>query len=164
MIGIALLFIAPLIWVIGLWLLGKVEVRGIGIFSAMVGILTFLMAMNFQFQAKTMAEHFGVAQLLLFSFTYIWLAWNLLWDPAHESKTLGWYTVFVTIVAIPTGYLTGDVRLMIMWWSWGFVWFLFFLILAMGVQKITKFTAYACFVVSILTIGLPGFLILIEKW
>lgn len=163
MLGIALLYVGAVLFVNALWLLNKAEAKSTGVLNAFVGGLIIVMALSNQFQAKDMPGHLATAQSLLFGFTYLWVAISCFFS--LDNKALGYYCLFVAIVTVPSSLLTfraGDSRFGMIWLMWGFLWFLFFLLLGLG-KQITKATAYVTLIVAIIT-GVVGYLILVQSW
>lgn len=163
MLGVALLYVGVVLFVNAMWLLNRVSAKGAGAVNAFVGTLIFLLAINNEFHAVNMASSFATAQFLLFAFTYLWLAISCFAN--LDNRGLGYYALFVAIVAVPTAihtFAAGDWRFGLIWLMWAALWFMFFLLLALG-SKIVKFTAFATLGVAAVT-GTVGYLLLIEKW
>jgi uncharacterized membrane protein len=163
MLGIALLYVGAVLFVNALWLFDKAEAKSTGVLNAFVGVLIIAMALSNQFQAKEMSAQLATAQSLLFGFTYLWVAVSCFYN--LDNRALGYYCLFVAIVALPTAILTfiaGDSRFGVIWLTWGFLWFLFFLLLGLG-KPITKVTAYVTMIIGIMT-GTVGYLILVNLW
>jgi hypothetical protein len=104
--------------------------------------------------------------LFLFGFTYLYVAMNQFFD--LDGTGLGWFCLFVVFAAIiysifnfsdanASGYLFG-----VLWASWAFLWFLFWLVLAMGMSSLTRYTGAVCATQGIIT-GLAPALILLGK-
>ncbi len=164
MLGIALLYVGAVLGVNGLWLLNKAEAKSTGVLNVFVGGLIIAMALNNQFQAKDMSSQLATAQFLLFGFTYLWVAITCFYN--MDNRVLGYYCLFVAIVTIPTSLLTfraGDSRFGVIWLMWGFLWFLFFILLGLGKQQTAKVTAYVTMIVGVIT-GTIGYLILVNAW
>jgi hypothetical protein len=100
-------------------------------------------------------------QSLLFAFTYLWVAINIIWN--LEGKGLGWFCLLVAVTALPTAFTTfPDIGLFILWLMWASLWFMFFLLLGLG-KNIGKATG-AWTVVNAVATGVAGYLILIKVW
>lgn len=102
--------------------------------------------------------------MLLFVFTYLWVAYNQY--IGAEGSGLGWYCLFVAITAVPVAIITlaqADTVFLnwlgINWAAWAVLWFLYFLLLALK-RPITKLTAYVTMGEGIATAWIPGFLLL----
>jgi hypothetical protein len=84
----------------------------------------------------------GGAFILLFAFTYLWVAFNQYLNAG--GRGFGWYCLFVAITAVPAGVFifTGTGRgglplttawiwLGVNWFAWAVLWALFFAVLAL---------------------------------
>jgi hypothetical protein len=90
------------------------------------------------------------AAILLFAFTYLWVAYNQYANAG--GRGLGWYSLFVSITAIVFGIYTvqntpgnntADLWLAGNWFAWAILWGLFFALLALDlpVARITGYVA-----------------------
>jgi hypothetical protein len=83
-----------------LWVLDKVGDREIAVIDVFVGTLTLIVALYLAFGPGANADSIkGAAFLLLFTFTYYWVAWNR-WNGA-DGRGLGWFCLFVAITCAP---------------------------------------------------------------
>jgi hypothetical protein len=165
MFGIAMFYVGAVLVVNGAWLLGKADIRGAGIFNFLVGILITIMAINNHFEATELVHHLGTANALLFGFTYLALAANTLFN--LDGRALGWFCLFVAAVTVPNflfNFAIGDVRFGIIWFLWGFLWFIFYLSLAMGIARLTRPAAWLSIIIGLLTAGIPGYMMLWGVW
>ncbi|MFV2070675.1 MAG: AmiS/UreI family transporter [Pirellulales bacterium] len=166
LLGLTLFWVGAVLFLNGLWLLGKVDDREIAVIDVFVGSLTLFVALFLAFgPAADLGSIKAAALILLFSFTYFWVAWNR-WNGA-DGRGLGWYCLFVAITTIPVAFetFTGgsgvwDFWFGISWLSWGVLWFLFFLVLALGKVQLTRPTAIICSAQGIYTGWIPGYLLL----
>ena len=101
---------------------------------------------------------------LLFTFTYLWVAWNR-WNGA-DGRGLGWFSLFVAITIVPVSLDTlanaqgtWDVWFGLCWAAWAVLWFMFFLLLALQ-KPIARLTGGVTVLEGILTGWLPGYLLL----
>jgi hypothetical protein len=167
LLGLALLYVGAVLFLNGLWLLGKIGDNEIGVIDVFVGTITGLIALFLAFGPAADAASIKAAALtLLFTFTYFWVAWNR-WNKEADGRGLGWFCLFVAITTIPvflqtfaTATTTWDIWFGIAWLSWGVLWFLFFLILALGRTNLTKMTGAICALQGIYTGWIPGYLLL----
>jgi hypothetical protein len=75
--------------------------------------------------------------ILLFAFTYLWVAFNQYLGAG--GRAFGWYCLFVAITAIPAGVFvfqspilnTAAIWLGVDWFAWAFLWALFWAVLAL---------------------------------
>jgi hypothetical protein len=165
LLGLALLYVGAVLCLNGLWLLGRIGDREIWVINIFSGGITLLIALNLAFSANADLASVKAAGLtLLFTFTYLWVAVNRF--NGADGRGLGWYSLFVAITALPVAIDTlmhansnWDVWLGLSWAAWAVLWFLFFLLLALG-KPILKFTGAVTLVEGILTGWLPGYLLL----
>lgn len=165
MIGLVLLWVGAVLFVNGLWLLGRVSDEEVGVINLFVGIVTFLAAIVTALRGGAALTDIGFGALvLLFSFTYIWVGVNRFLRA--DGRGLGWYCLFVAITAVPIGVAllldagtTWQYWLGLNWLAWAVLWFLYWVLLVtkrVGVQLVGAVTV----VVAIATAWLPAFLLL----
>ena len=173
LLAVMLLYVGAVLLVNGIWLVGQAraaelapagdaasssndpillenrEVTVINVFTGFVGLVcasTLLIQGN---KAGDLASVRGGGFILLFAFTYLWVALNTYFGA--NGRAFGWYCLFVAITAIPAAYYTfkdanGDdasIWLGIDWLAWSVLWFLFFLLLALQrpVARVTGMVA-----------------------
>lgn len=166
MLGIALLYVGAVLLVNSMMLLGKVSGKGAAPMNFFTGGITLILNVFAVWKAPAGEPlvYYTAATGLLFSFTYLYVGINN--ALGLDGKGLGWYCLFVAITAIPTAALTfqsGDFRFGVIWLLWSFLWFLFFLLLALD-KPIAKFTGYITLAEAIVTCWLPGYLLLVGYW
>ena len=130
LIGLSLFWVGAVLFLNGLWVLDKVGDREIAVIDVFVGTLTLVVAIYLAFGPGANAASIkGAAFLLLFTFTYYWVAWNR-WNGA-DGRGLGWFCLFVAITCAPiaiqsfvTAHTLWDYWLAFSWLSWGVLWFL----------------------------------------
>jgi hypothetical protein len=167
LLGLGLFWVGAVLSLNGLWLLGKIGDNEIGVIDVFVGTLTGVIALFLAFGPGANLDSVkGAALLLLFTFTYYWVAWNR-WNKGADGRGLGWFCLFVAITTVPvfiqgfaTAHTTWDVWLAFCWLSWGVLWFLFYLILALGWTRLTLFTGALCALEGVYTGWIPGYLLL----
>lgn len=165
LLGLALLYVGAVLFLNGLWLIGRIDDREIAVINVFVGGLTLLVALYSAFGPGADAASIkGGALTLLFTFTYLWIAYNRFNDV--DGRGLGWFSLFVAITVAPvafdtlrTAHTTWDVWFGLCWAAWAVLWFMFFLLLAIG-RPIGRVTGHVTWIVGILTGWLPGFLLL----
>lgn len=165
LLGLALLYVGAVLCLNGLWLLNRIGDKEIWVINIFSGVVTFLVALQLAFGANADAGSIKAAALtLLFSFTYLWVAFNRF--NGADGRGLGWFSLFVAITIIPVSIDTlqnattaWGVWLGLNWAAWALLWFLFFLLLAMQ-KPIGRLTGILAFIQGVLTGWLPGFLLL----
>ena len=100
LLGLALLYVGAVLFLNGLWLMGKIGDNEISIINIFSGVLTFLIAMYLAFGPGADANSIKAAGLtLLFTFTYLWVAFNRY--SGADGRGLGWFSLFVAITVVP---------------------------------------------------------------
>jgi len=164
-LGMLLFWVGAVLFLNGLWLLGRISDKEIAVIDIFAGGLTLVIALYLAFRPGADAASIRAASLtLLFSFTYLWVAWDR-WNET-DGRGLGWFCLFVAITTVPVfvdilyhARTVWDVWLGLSWVSWGVLWFLFFLILAQQRKELTWATGVLCSVEGVLT-GWLGYLLL----
>ncbi len=165
LLGLVLFYVGAVLFLNGLWLIGRVGDREIAIINIFVGSLTLLVSLFLAFGPGADATSIKAAALtLLFSFTYFWVAYNRFHDV--DGRGLGWYCLFVAITTVPvaietlaSAQTTWDIWFGLNWVAWGGLWLMFFMLLALG-KPIAKATGHVTWIQAILTGWLPGYLLL----
>jgi hypothetical protein len=163
MIGLVLLSVGAVLSVNGIWLMGKIQNREIAILNVFTGLVGFTVAVVAVVQGG-IANVRLAAYVLLFAFTYLWVAYNQF--IGADGTGLGWYSLFVAVTAVPVAVITLAgantpflVWLGINWIAWAVLWFLYFLLLALK-RPITRLAAWLTTLEGIGTAWIPGFLVL----
>jgi hypothetical protein len=165
LLGLALLYVGAVLFLNGLWLMGRIGDREIAIINIFVGGLTLLIALYFAFGPGADAGSIkGAGLTLLFTFTYLWVAFNRY--SGADGRGLGWFSLFVAITVVPVAIDTlasassvWDVWFGLCWAAWAVLWFMFFLLLALQ-RPIAKVTGFVTSAEGVLTGWLPGYLLL----
>lgn len=141
------------------------EVTVLNIFTGFVGIAT---ATTLIVQGNTKADLASVRGggfILLFAFTYLWVAANGFLNAG--GRGFGWYCLFVAITAVAAGIYTfrdaagktADIWLGIDWMAWAVLWFLFWVLLTLE-RPIGRLAGYLAILEGIGTSWVFGFLLL----
>jgi len=165
LLGFALLYVGAVLFLNGMWLMGYVDDREIAIINIFAGGVTMLVALYLAFGPGADAASIKAAALtLLFTFTYLWVAYNRFHDV--DGRGLGWFCLFVAITVVPVAIdtlsgavTTWDVWFGLNWTAWAVLWFMFFLLLALK-KPIAKITGAVTAIQGVLTGWLPGYLLL----
>jgi len=104
--------------------------------------------------------------IFLFGFTYLYVGIsNLAGQPATG---LGWYSAWVAIMATAFGITNivkfSDPTIGLLWLQWAVLWGLFFVVLALGRERLTPLTGWLTLILSFTTCTIPGFLLLLGEW
>jgi hypothetical protein len=180
LLGVMLLYVGAVLCINGIWLIGGTrsetsplylqarEVSVINVFTGLVGLVTSIILLaqgNANGEIATIA---GGGFILLFAFTYLWVALNNFLNAG--GRAFGWYCAFVALTAIPAGILTlqdangndASVYLGIDWLAWSVLWGLFFVLLALD-RPIARVTGSVAIIEGIGTAWVFGFLLLENK-
>lgn len=168
LLGLLLLYVGAVLFCNGLWLLGRIGDREITVINVFVGGLTLFGALFLAFapgHSDNPGDLEAAAFILLFTFTYLWVAWNR-WNGA-DGRGLGWFCFFVGVTVIPifldsfaTATSVWNVWFAICWLSWSVLWLMFWALLALKREGITKVTGMVCAAQGIYTGWIPGYLLL----
>ena len=165
LLGLSLFYVGAVLILNGLWILGRIGDREIAVINLLTGGLTLLVSLKLAFgDGADAASIKGAALSLLFSFTYLWVAFNRL--SGADGRGLGWFSLFVAITAVPVAIdtlraasSTWDWWLGLSWAAWAVLWLMFFLLLALH-KPIARATAWMAIVQGVGTAWLPGYLLL----
>ncbi len=141
------------------------EVAAMNLFTGFVGVAV---AVTLLVQAAVKADlpsARGAGFILLFAFTYLWVAYNQYLNVG--SHAFGWYCLFVAITAVPAGIFTfanangkdASIYLGFCWFAWAILWALFWLLLSME-RPIAKLTGWLAILEGIGTAWVFGILVL----
>lgn len=165
LLGFLLFYVGAVLFLNGLWLMGKIEDREIVVINIVSGLVAGGVVVKGAFGADATADLVRAAALtLMFSTTYLWVAYNRL--VTVDGRGLGWFSLFVAISTVPVFLraLAGagspfEYWLALNWLVWGVLWFMYFLLLATG-RPILNQTAWVTMISGIVTGWIPGFLLL----
>ena len=141
------------------------EITVINIFTGFVGVLAAVILAVQGNRSGDLASIRAAGFILLFAFTYLWVAFNNYLNAG--GRAFGWYCLFVAVTAVPAGIYTlnaanghtGSVWLGLNWFAWAVLWFLFFLLLALD-RPIARLAGAVAIVEGIATSWVLGFLLL----
>ena len=148
-----------------LFLQGR-EVAVINIFTGFVGVVIALILLIQAAVQNNLASARGGGFILLFAFTYLWVAFNQV--IAGSGRAFGWYCLFVAITAIPAGIYTlqnaagnpAEVWLGLNWFAWAILWALFFVLLALE-RPIALLVGWVTAIEGVVTAWALAFVVLI---
>lgn len=161
--NVGLLYVGAVLFVNGLMLLNVVPARSAAVLNLFVGALqcvlpTIMLVMADGDAAATLAA----SGLYLFGFTYLYV--GIVNLAGLEPEGIGWFSLFVAGGAIVYAALSftvvDDPVFGVIWLSWAVLWLLFFLVLGLGRDQLTRFTGWSVVLLSQPTCTLPAFLML----
>ena len=141
------------------------EVAILNVFTGFVGVTVTTILLAQGNRDEDLASIRGGGFILLFAFTYLWVAYNQYARP--NGHAFGWYCLFVAITAIGAGIYTfrdanGDdaaIWLGIDWFAWAVLWAMFFALLTLE-RPIARITGAVAVLEGIATSWVFGFLLL----
>lgn len=197
LLGVVLLYVGAVLVVNGIWLLGQArvaqaapaggpggaavaavekhptfiqnrEIAVLNIFTGFIGVVAAVTLAVQGNQDEDIASIRAAGYILLFAFTYIWVAFNQFLDAGGHA--FGWYCLFVAVTAIAAGIYTfsnadgndASIYLGVDWFAWAFLWFLFFLVLTLE-RPIARFTGWVAILEGIGTSWVFAILLLEEE-
>ena len=166
MAAVGLLFVGAVLFINGLLLLGKVDAKGAATFNLFVGALQTAIPFYLIATATTTSEILLDSGIFLFGFTYLYVGISNL--AGQPPVGLGWYSGWVAIMAAAFG-ITNIVRfhdptIGLLWLQWSVLWALFWLVLGLGITRLTTLTGWLTLILSFTTCTIPGFLLLLGEW
>ena len=163
MSSVGLLYVGAVLFINGLMLLDLIPGKAAAAMNLFVGGMQVIFPTLIILQSGgDQATILGASGLYLFGSTYLYVAWNQLTGASGEG--LGWFSIFVAACAIVYGVLQftmfDDPVFGVIWFSWAVLWFLFFLVLALGKEALTRRTGWFTLLLGIFTGAVPAMLLL----
>jgi hypothetical protein len=166
MSSVGLLFVGAVLFLNGLLFLGKADAKGVAVFNLFVGTLQTAIPFYLIATAKGPEEILGAAGIFLFGFTYLYV--GIVNLAGFNSGGIGWYSLWVAVMATGFG-LTNILRFHdtptgLLWLQWAVLWGLFWVVLALGIERLTALAGWLTLILSVTTCSIPGFLLLLGEW
>ena len=166
MSSVGLLFVGAVLFLNGLLFLGKADAKGVAVFNLFVGVLQTAIPFYLIATAKGPEEILGAAGIFLFGFTYLYV--GIVNLAGLNSGGIGWYSLWVAVMATGFG-LTNILRFHdtptgLLWLQWAVLWGLFWVVLALGIERLTPLAGWLTLILSVTTCSIPGFLLLLGEW
>src|SRR6266851_1189305 len=166
MSDVGLMFVGAVLFVNGLLFLGRIDAKSAAPFNLFVGALQVAIPFYLIATAPTPSDILLDAGIFLFGFTYLYVGiCNLAGFPALG---LGWYSAWVAIMAAAFGITNivkfHDPTIGLLWLQWSVLWALFWLVLALGMTRLTAMAGWLTLILSFTTCTIPGFLLLLGEW
>jgi putative amide transporter protein len=167
MASVGLLYVGAVLIVNGLMLLGRVDARAAAPMNLFVGALQVLTPTYLIFTSGGDPDVIlGASGIYLFGFTYLYVGLNLL--GGLDGTGLGWFSAFVAGCAVVYAGLNfgrlDDPAFGVIWLYWAVLWGLFFLVLGLKREELTRFTGAIAVVAGIVTGAVPAFMLLTGVW
>ena len=164
--ALGLLFVGAVLFVNGLALLGRVEPQAAAPINLFVGALLVVVVLYLALRAgEDLAPVFTAAGFLLFGFVYLYVGVVNL--TGHAATGVGWYCAWAAVVSLLIALVTfarDDVKFGTLWLLWALLFTMFFLVLGLGLTRLTAVTGWVTVVESIITATIPGLLLVLGPW
>jgi len=190
LLGVVLLYVGVVLIVNGIWLIGQaraapvaattgdasvlaggpyfIQNREVAIINVFTGFVGVVAAVTLAVQGNNVGDLASIraaGYILLFAFTYLWVAYNQYVDAGGHA--FGWYCLFVAITAVVAGIFTfsnadgnsASIYLGFSWLAWAVLWFVFFLLLALD-RPLARLAGALAIVEGIATAWVFGILLL----
>ena len=166
MSSVGLLFVGSVLFMNGLLFLGKADAKGVAVFNLFVGGLQTAIPFYLIATARTPNDILGAAGIFLFGFTYLYV--GIVNLAGFKADGIGWYSLWVAVLATGFGLTTilrfHDTPTGLLWLQWAVLWGLFWVVLALGIERLTATAGWLTLILSVTTCTVPGFLLLLGDW
>jgi hypothetical protein len=150
----------------GLLFLGKADAKGVAVFNLFVGGLQVAIPFYLIATADTPNDILAAAGIFLFGFTYLYV--GIVNLAGFKADGIGWYSLWVAVLATGFGLTNilrfNDTPTGLLWLQWAVLWGLFWVVLALGVTRLTAVAGWLTLILSLTTCTIPGFLLLLGEW
>lgn len=162
LLGLVLLMVGFVFWCNGMTLLGKTGAKEVGVLNLAVGIIISIAA----WKLHTLQLTSATALVSIFALIYFMVAGIFILG--YDAKGLGWFCLFATIAFIWYAYFFFGLGPAGMWFgifclAWALLVLLAFVALSLG-KPIATTVAWLFLIEAILTLLIPGMLLLTDKW
>jgi hypothetical protein len=145
------------------------EIAILNVFTGFVGVVAAVTLAIHGNANADIAEIRAAAYILLFAFTYLWVAYNQ-YTMDVNGHAFGWYCLFVSLTAIFAGIYSfvdangnsASIYLGFDWFAWSILWAMFFVLLALE-RPIARVTGYVAILEGIGTSWVFALLLLQDK-
>jgi hypothetical protein len=162
LLGYVLLLVGFVFFCNGMTVLGKTGAKEVGVLNLAVAILILIAAWQLHALGLTAAT----ALISVFALIYFMAAGIFI--HGYDAKGLGWYCLFATVAFLWYGYhfyAMGAPGLYfgLFCWAWALLTFIVWLVFSLG-KALAPVVAWLFIIESIITLLIPGMLLLTEKW
>lgn len=163
---VGLLLSGATLFLNSLMLLGKAESKSVGVFNLFVGFLQIIIPIYLI--AISDQNHWTIFNLgctFLFGLTYLFV--GIINLAGLNGNGLGWFSLWVSIIAVVYMGVSiihyHDMINTLTWAMWAYLWFLFFLSMALN-KKIDIYIGKVAFIQSWITLTIPSLFSLTGVW
>lgn len=162
MTNVGLLFVGAALFVNGISLLGGITPQGAAALNLFVGVMQVVFpTIAIVAAGNDLDAIYNYAGIYLFGFTYLYVGLNSI--SGADGRGLGWFALFVAAIAVVYAATSwnGDPVFTVIWLVWSLMWFM---VLALGTEKLIPFTGWLLITGSHLTCTIPALLTLRRHW
>lgn len=161
--SVGLLFVGAVLFINGAMLLGWVDAKSAAPMNFFVGGLQIITPTYLIFTANGDTDTIlSAGALYLFAFTYLYVGLNLTFG--LDGTGLGYFCLFVFVSALVYAGLNfvrfDDPGFGVIWLYWAFLWLLFFLVLGLRRENLSRYTGAVCAIQGWVTGWIPALLLL----
>lgn len=165
--SVGLFYVGVVLFINGLMLLGKVDGKAAAPINLFVGALQVVTPTYLIFTANgDPAKVLAASGLYLFGFTYLYVGIGLL--AGLDSTGVGYFSLFVAVAAVGFSWvnftIANDPAFGVIWLYWAALWALFFVLLGLKREGLTRYTGAVTAVEGWVTCAIPAFLLLTDNW
>lgn len=153
----------------GLAALDALSGRDAAVFSLITGSVQLILGVTYLAVSADAAGPgtqllLSASGIFLFGLTYVYVGLDFLLGLG--SRGLGWFCGMVAAfgLLLAAAWLRDDPLLAVLWLCWSLLWTLFFVSLALGLERIKPFTGWALVLTSQVTATVPAFLGIAGFW
>jgi hypothetical protein len=163
--NVGLLLVGVVLLVNGLVTLGVVPPRSAALLNVFVGTAQVVLP------TIILVQHGNDAAVVnatwpsyLFGFTYLYYGIGIFLD--LEPQGLGWFSSFVAAIAAYEAVATvgTDPVFAVIWLTWAVMWTLFFLLMALGRDELTRFAGWFLVLLGVPTCTISAIFLLEGRW
>jgi hypothetical protein len=158
--------VGGVLFVNGLVFLGQADARSAAVFNIFVGLLQTAVPFFLLTQAATPDEILAAAPIFLFGLTYLWTGVSSF--AKLDGSGLGWYCLWVVGMTVAFAAVSffrfDDFKQGVIWLNWGALWGIFWLILALGQERLTRGAGWVTLIMSIWTCTIPALLHMVDGY
>jgi hypothetical protein len=163
--NVGLLLVGVVLLVNGLVTLGVVPARSAALLNVFVGTAQVVLP------TIILVQHGGEPAVVnatwpsyLFGFTYLYYGLGIFLD--LEPQGLGWFSSFVAAIAAYEAVSTvgNDPVFAVIWLTWALMWSLFFLLMALGRNELTRFAGWFLVLLGMPTCTVSALFLLEGHW
>lgn len=166
MSDVGLMFVGAVLFINGLLFLGRIDAQGAAVFNLFVGALQTAVPFYLIATAASANDILLDAGIFLFGFTYLYVGITNL--KGYSAVGLGWYSAWVAMLATAFGITEfarfHDQTTGLLWLQWAVLWAMFWLVLALGRERLTAVAGWMTLIMSFTTCTVPGYLLLLGDW